>query len=163
MPVEEFQIRETVDDDPEFLALVTSAIRGMAAMRAMDQFAVVTIDNWFDDRWVGFPGVFTEYRKFLGANIPYKRSRGKALPPFAASRVADLEIVGASDKNLAAVFYVSNRSNTNLRGSLLGLIPGDDETWQWYVGFKFDETWKAIRHKNIGHEEFSGYISIGPK
>lgn len=130
-------------------------------MRAMNHFAVVTIDNWFDDRWVGFPGVFAEYREFMSVDIPFKRSREKVLPPFAKSRVIDLLMVGAPQENLAAVFYVSNQSNTNLRGSLLGSIPTDDKRWNWYVGFKRDDAWKAIRHKDIGHEELSRYISAG--
>ena len=154
-------IREDQGDDPAFIGLVSAAIRGMASMEALEHFAVVTIDNWFDDRWVGFPGVFTEYRDFCGARLPHKHSKGCVLPPFARSRVIDCLVYGQPSQNLAAVFYVSSRSEINRRASLLASLPSDEECWNWYVGFKYQNEWKPIRHKNIGHEEFARYVAAG--
>ncbi|MEJ2540204.1 MAG: alpha/beta hydrolase [Gemmatimonadota bacterium] len=154
-------IRSADDDDPEFVAIVSAAVRGMAVMKALEHLAVVIIDNWFDDKWSGFPGVFREYLDFLGSSVPVTRSKGKALPPFARSRVIDVLMHGLPTRYLAAVFYVSSGSRVNQRGSLLASIPTERGDWNWYVGFKKDGRWRPIRHKNIGQAEFERYVAAG--
>ena len=161
MPVEALINREEHSNDQRFFDIISQLVNGLATTKGMKHYAVVTIDNWFDDRWVGFPGVFREYREFLGVQLPVLRSKGKLLPPFARSRVLDLAMHGRPTENLAAIFYVSSNSETNGRASLLVHFPSDKGSWDWYVGFKRNGNWKPIRHKNIGHQEFTGYVEMG--
>jgi hypothetical protein len=43
----------------------------------------------------------------------------------------------------------------------MGRFEAEESVWLWYVGFKGDLSWQAVRHKNISRKAFSKYIKAG--
>ncbi len=153
------------DDDPAFVAFVEKLIVGALAAGDTEHAAIIKIDNWFDDKWAAFGGQLRDYSGFAQyaflPQYPVRRFSGKALPPFARSRVSYLLTIGQPEKNLASVFYFSGNTNANLRGSFLASEFDDSSCrYDWYVGFTKIEDWQMIRQKNISRsavEAMAGY------
>jgi len=149
------------NDDLELLEVVSQMITRMAKMNAYDHFAVVRIENRFDDKWAGFQGVFRDYHHKFGEGVYDVIPKEKVLPPFARPRVAAVDMFGEPQEHLAAVFYFSTKNAENGRASLLGSIPLNHDRWEWYLAFKRDDGWKTIRHRNISREDTNLYIQAG--
>src|SRR5947209_7067041 len=45
------------DDDPAFLALIGSVVRGALLVYQPRELYVVKVDNWFDHKWLGWSGM----------------------------------------------------------------------------------------------------------
>jgi hypothetical protein len=143
------------DDDKEFLSLVSSAIRGMLQISAPEHYAIFKTDNWFDDNWIT--------RRDEDIRFPSKR---------VVQVIRDGEVDVSGDRIPAygsrfyvsghtTRFYISGHSSINRRGSLMGRFEAEESVWLWYVGFKDDLSWQAVRHKNISRTAFSEYIKAG--
>jgi hypothetical protein len=73
-------VKPTGTDDPGFLRCVSKIINSLVRRNSPKLVVLVSIDNWFDHKWLGFEG------KELGAvavrwNFPYN------IPPFHPNRV----------------------------------------------------------------------------
>src|SRR5215831_8347025 len=88
MPIE-MLARET--DDPGFIEMLNSILRGLIADHTPEQFWVIQIDNWFDHKWLGFSGMGLN-----ASNIPLSRydtvkaesyQEKVTFPPFTPNRV----------------------------------------------------------------------------
>jgi hypothetical protein len=80
-------------DDPAFVCLVNSVLRGILASHAPAKVWVIQIDNWFDHRWLQFSGkgiVDFQWPAFTGkydaALDEFYRDK-TTFPPFAPNRV----------------------------------------------------------------------------
>lgn len=152
------RLSRSVADDPDFVDAIELLISGFIKSSTLEHFAVVKIDNWFDDKWVNFTGVLRSYSGYpefhYAADIPRTYTRTKALPPFARSRVEELWTIGEPRENAAGVFYFTGNSKENGRGALLASIPvPGHRTWEWYVGFANPPDWRPVRFKNVARNE----------
>ena len=148
-------INHSDDDDEAFLTLTSSAIRGMLQTSSPDHYEVIKTDNWFDDKWITRRD---EHIRFPNKRIAQVIIDGKV--EFSEDQFP------ARDSRLyfsdsATIFYVSGHSNENGRGSLMGRFETDEGIWLWYVGFKLDLSWEAVRHKNISRGIFSEFVRVG--
>lgn len=51
-------------DDPTFIALLNSLLRGLIGRGAPHELWIVQIDNWFDHKWLRFSGIGSVHFKF---------------------------------------------------------------------------------------------------
>ena len=80
-------------DDPCFIALVDSLVRGIAKKERPEGLWIIQIDNWFDHKWLRFSGIGTvdfEWPAFLNrsdvARDEFYQEK-LTFPPFAPNRV----------------------------------------------------------------------------
>jgi hypothetical protein len=158
------ELKPENDDNPQFIEIINKIISGFVLSGNLEHYVIIKINNWFDDKWAGFHGVFRDYSGppdsgyVPGIAVTYHDT--KALPPFARSRIKYLTMSGQPKENPASVFYFSGNSKSNNRGSLMASFPGPQENWEWYVGFNNTEQWKAIRYKSIGRTEIENIIKL---
>ena len=78
-------------DDPGFIAVLNSLVQGLISNRAPEELWIIQIDNWFDDKWLGFSGY-----GLIASEIPIDRydtvkaesyQEKVTFPPFAPNRV----------------------------------------------------------------------------
>jgi hypothetical protein len=78
-------------DDPGFIEAMNSILSELVADHEPQQFWVIQIDNWFDDKWLGFSGY-----GLIASEIPLDRydtvkaesyQEKVTFPPFAPNRV----------------------------------------------------------------------------
>jgi hypothetical protein len=78
-------------DDPGFIEALNSIVSELVADHQPQQFWVIQIDNWFDDKWLGFSGY-----GLIASEIPldgYDTVKAESyqekvtFPPFAPNRV----------------------------------------------------------------------------
>jgi hypothetical protein len=80
-------------DDPAFVCLVNSVLRGILASHAPAKVWVIQIDNWFDHRWLQFSGIGIvdfQWPAFTGrydAALDEFYQDKTTFPPFAPNRV----------------------------------------------------------------------------
>lgn len=53
------QIAAEDTDDPQFVILLNSLIRGLIVEDAPQELWIIKIDNWFDHKWLRFSGIGT--------------------------------------------------------------------------------------------------------
>jgi hypothetical protein len=78
-------------DDPGFIEALNSIVGELVADHEPQQFWLIQIDNWFDDKWLGFSGY-----GLIASEIPLDRydtvkaesyQEKVTFPPFAPNRV----------------------------------------------------------------------------
>jgi hypothetical protein len=80
-------------DDPDFVDLLNSLLRGVLAAWAPREIWIIQIDNWFDHRWLEFSGkgiVDFQFPAFMGrydAALDEFHQDKVTFPPFAPNRV----------------------------------------------------------------------------
>jgi uncharacterized protein (DUF4415 family) len=79
------------DDDPEFIRQVEMALNGVLRRCSPAALALIKIDNWFDWKWLGFPGgiYIGKYARAVPGRIPSDRRPRDliTIPPFVPERV----------------------------------------------------------------------------
>ena len=164
------------NDDEHFIALVDSFVRAYAAENSATHVALIHIDNWFGERWLGFAG------KFRGV-ASIRQRKGKlgingalslAIPPFRPTRVQSYagftfnedgtrppsafgpihrEKNGGWTQRLWAnglyVWY-SGKTATNTNGSLMVYELNGDGQNAWYLQFQMDSNakWDVVSCRN---------------
>jgi hypothetical protein len=80
-------------DDPNFIGLMNSLITGLMRSHAPEEFWIIEIDNWFDDKWLRFSGIGSvdfEFPSFMHkqdvALAEFRQDRA-TFPPFSPNRV----------------------------------------------------------------------------
>jgi hypothetical protein len=88
-------IQARASDDPAVIEFFNSIVAGLLSERAPEEFYLVQIDNWFDQKWLGFSGYGTAKPPFgyplLGRFEAVKvevSSDKLTLPPFNPNRIA---------------------------------------------------------------------------
>lgn len=86
------ELRPTEKDDPAFIRLLKCTIEGILADSKPVDLHVVTIDNWFDHKWLGFSGIGVvpfEFPAFMNLEdaLGEFRQQHATLPPFSPNRV----------------------------------------------------------------------------
>jgi hypothetical protein len=51
------QLAASETDDPGFIELLNSLVKGLLADQTPEELWIVRIDNWFDHKWLGFSGM----------------------------------------------------------------------------------------------------------
>jgi len=51
------EILTKINDDPQFVELVSHVISSLVKDSFSEEIFVVQIDNWFDDKWLKFSGI----------------------------------------------------------------------------------------------------------
>jgi len=80
-------------DDPAFLQLLSRLIRGVLAENKPQEVYIVTIDNWFDHKWLKFSGIGVvpfEFPAFMNRDdgaLDEFRQPQVTIPPFSPGRV----------------------------------------------------------------------------
>ena len=77
------------NDDEQFISLVDSFVRAYRAENSAQHVALIHIDNWFGERWLGFAGKFrgmASIRQRHG-KLGIDGERSLAIPPFRPTRV----------------------------------------------------------------------------
>jgi hypothetical protein len=154
-------LKTTASDDSQFIEWVDAIIHSVVERTHPGKVYVVKIDNWFSKRWLRFSG------KAVGALGVW--SDELTIPPFIPSRiVSQLRFTGESlanernervhvyqrsGENLhrrikrvlppsSTLFWYSDRSRENGRGSLMAYVWNGDEYWPWYIGVECSTSWK---------------------
>jgi hypothetical protein len=80
-------------DDPDFVDLLNSLLRGVLAACAPKEVWIIQIDNWFDHRWLEFSGIGVVDFQFHGLMGRYDAALDEfhqdkvTFPPFAPNKV----------------------------------------------------------------------------
>ncbi len=80
-------------DDNSFIELLNSMLRKLCAEHTTERLWVIQIDNWFDQKWLGFSGKgivdfqFPEYMHRFDAALEEFYQDRLTFPPFAPNRV----------------------------------------------------------------------------
>jgi hypothetical protein len=86
------QLRPTKNDDVDFVRLLQSVVEGILGEAKSGELYVVTIDNWFDHKWLKFSGIgvvpfqFPAYMNREDALGEFWQDN-VTLPPFSPRRV----------------------------------------------------------------------------
>jgi hypothetical protein len=85
--------RET--DDPQFIVLLNSLVRGLIEKDAPQELWIIKIDNWFDHKWLRFSGIgmvdfqFPAFmHRYDGALDEFYQDK-VTFPPFTPNRVLE--------------------------------------------------------------------------
>ncbi len=86
------QLQSTKNDDPQFVWLLQSVVEGILGEAKSDDLYVVTIDNWFDHKWLRFSGIGVvpfQFPAFMNREdaLGEFRQDNITLPPFSPKRV----------------------------------------------------------------------------
>ncbi|MGA8366894.1 MAG: hypothetical protein ACLQMT_01675 [Candidatus Acidiferrales bacterium] len=86
------QLRPTKNDDSQFVRLLQNVVEGILAEAESDDLYVVTIDNWFDHKWLKFSGIGVvpfEFPAFMNREdaLGEFHQDNVTLPPFSPKRV----------------------------------------------------------------------------
>lgn len=60
------QIAAGETDDPQFVTLLNSLVRGLIEEAKPQEVWIIQIDNWFDHKWLRFSGIGTVDFRFPG-------------------------------------------------------------------------------------------------
>jgi len=120
------QVATGESDDPGFIEVMNSLVRGLIAHREPEELWIIQIDNWFDHKWLGFSGMGA-----IASNIPIDRydtvkaesyQEKVTFPPFTPNRVlGQFSFVRVADGYTELPLPVlphsteRKRSETNLR------------------------------------------------
>lgn len=115
-------------DDPAFIALLNSLIRGLVNSYTPNELWITQIDNWFDHKWLRFSGIGTvdfQFPTFMNRDdsaLQEFRQDKVTFPPFAPNRVlAQFSYVRSGDDySEAPLIHLPHptehlRSETNLQ------------------------------------------------
>jgi hypothetical protein len=87
------QIAAGETDDPQFITLLNSLMRGLIREDTPQELWIIQIDNWFDHKWLRFSGIGTVDFQFPAFMNRYDAAleefyQGKlTFPPFTPNRV----------------------------------------------------------------------------
>jgi hypothetical protein len=87
------QVTAGETDDPEFITLLNSLLRGLIEEGTPQEVWIIQIDNWFDHKWLRFSGIGTVDFKFPAFMNRYDAARDEfhqdklTFPPFSPNRV----------------------------------------------------------------------------
>jgi hypothetical protein len=90
MPV---QVAAGETDDPRFITLLNSLVRGLLKAATPQELWIIQIDNWFDHKWLRFSGIGTVDFKFPAFMNRYDGALDEfyqdklTFPPFTPNRV----------------------------------------------------------------------------
>ena len=85
------QVTAGETDDPGFVEVLNSLVRGLISQHGPEELWIIQIDNWFDHKWLGFSGMGA-----IASNIPIDRydtvkaesyQEKVTFPPFTPNRV----------------------------------------------------------------------------
>ena len=80
-------------DDPPFIALLNSLVRGLLSRTTPHELWIVQIDNWFDHKWLRFSGIgsvhfkFPAYMNRIDAALEEFYQDKVTFPPFTPNRI----------------------------------------------------------------------------
>ena len=87
------QIAAGETDDPQFVTLLNSLVRGLIKEAKPQEVWIIQIDNWFDHKWLRFSGIGTVDFRFPGFMNRYDAALDEfyqdkvTFPPFTPNRV----------------------------------------------------------------------------
>jgi len=87
------QIAAGETDDPQFIVLLNSMVRGLIEENAPQELRIIKIDNWFDHKWLRFSGIGTVDFQFPAFMNQYDAALDEfyqdrvTFPPFTPNRV----------------------------------------------------------------------------
>src|SRR5262245_36111515 len=173
----------TPDDDESFLQLVTSVIRKVAGSVQPNDCYAVTLDNWFDHKWLLWPGQDPWARGSIHERTP--------VPCFNPSRVVtQLHYVRVADSpeytvatetkaihgydgwyprkrhrrlsdfsNSGVFVWYSSGTATTGRGSLMAYMNTGVTRSAWYASFqRGDQIWTVAKCKSISRREVESLV-----
>jgi hypothetical protein len=173
------EVRAGNSDDPSFIELLNALVRGLTSRHAPDQLWIVQIDNWFDHKWLRFPGTGT---KFPQDKLTF--------PPFTPNRVAGQwsylrvgdhyteaplavlphptkkDPIGAHlqrrvqqfSRSACFVWYSASTA-ANGRGSVMVYRVADDRVECWYAGFNRKNGWKLHLAKGASRNDIQQLLN----
>ena len=80
-------------DDPQFITLLNSLVRGLIKEDSPHELWIIEIDNWFDHKWLRFSGIgtvdfqFSAFMKRFDAALDEFHQDKVTFPPFNPNRV----------------------------------------------------------------------------
>jgi hypothetical protein len=80
-------------DDPPFIALLNSLVRGLVSRTTPNELWIIQIDNWFDHKWLRFSGIgsvhfkFPAYMNRIDAALEEFYQDKVTFPPFTPNRI----------------------------------------------------------------------------
>lgn len=172
------QIPSGLSDDNDFIRLVNKVVAGVIRRRKPTEVWIIHIDNWFDHKWLRFPGYAA-----TASPVPLWQSK-LTFPPFTPNRVlgqCSYERSGdeyvesplpklphrdgrwisrsnpyrrVEDFGEAALFvWYSGNSLKNGRGSMMVYWAGSEDPICWFASFSGGPQWTVERTKSISREE----------
>jgi hypothetical protein len=152
------------NDNPRYIENVVRILRDRIDKWKPPDIYVTRIDNWFDDKWVGFAGTIMHELSIWKGNV--------TVPPFHPNRVDSCElykceegeykkqlirdplhIFQASTSNLkrkitdfsdnGLFIWFSGNTVTNGKGSFMGYFVADNECFTFYLTLALHKGWKA--------------------
>lgn len=176
------RLHSTAQDDPRFVQLAENVIVSCVDMYSPVWFSVMHLDNWFDEKWLGFSG------KFLGAVGVWHRTDNLRFPPFIPSRIQkstgyerkdggyegrpawchryqhsgeNLHRPFARSSRDSLFFWYSGRSAESGHASLMLYGRKDDENFAWYASFRRADEWSLNKTKDISRREME-HLMLDP-
>jgi len=86
-------LRPNKSDDVEFVKVINRIVEGILSRTNSNELYIVGIDNWFDQKWLGFSGIGIvdfEFPVFMGRDdgaLDEFRQEEVTVPPFSPGRV----------------------------------------------------------------------------
>lgn len=171
-------------DDPSFLAWAEGLIAGAVSLHAPPEVYCVRIDNWFGERWLAFAfnmwgaGFRSGKKLHVPPFTPARVVREHYFVRHETANAYREEIAplrlhvrqhGPSNARRtlervvpeAALFWISSRSRSNGRGSVMGYVPVGDGVAFWYVELARERDWQPVTCTHISEEELTALFEAG--
>jgi hypothetical protein len=169
-------------DDMSFLLLVSRVASAVANSIEQKDCYVLTLDNWFDHKWLLFPGQYPRADGTIHNRTPlpcFNPSRIVCQRHFARCNTGDYELVAGtallhgydgwfprkkhrwlSDFSDSAVFiWYSGGAERNGQASMMTYLNTENVKSAWYASFRFKQGWTIAGCKSISRRELTALVS----
>lgn len=166
-------------DDPGFIEVLNSILSELVTEYAPDQFWVIQIDNWFDHKWLAFPGSVKS--EFFMEKLPFPSfTPNRVIGQFSFVRVGSSYVESAlpvlphktkrkryevtvqrriRDFTRSGCFlWYSGNTVTNGKGSVMVYVVAGGQVESWFAAFNRQQEWKLQATKGVGRNILEGWL-----
>jgi hypothetical protein len=162
------QVAAGETDDPQFITLLNSLVRGLTEEETPQEVWIIQIDNWFDHKWLGFgmnkivPIEEPEFPPFTPNRVVcqfsyvrvgngYEESPLPVLPHSTKRKRSEMNLrkcVQDFTRSASFVWYSGN-TRANGRGSVMVYHIVADRFEYWFAGFNRQRAWTLHSTKGV--------------
>jgi hypothetical protein len=164
------QIAAGETDDPQFITLLNSLVRGLIREDTPQELWIIQIDNWFDHKWLRYQDKltfppFTPNRvlgqwSFVRIDDHYAEAPLRVLPHPSEKRASETKLHRRVDgfSGSACFLWYSAKTLANGRASVMVYSVAGERIEAWFAAFNRRQGWKLQATKCASRDDVQQLI-----